>query len=872
MNTQPVVYLNYAAEDRARVADVYTRLAAAGFRPWWDADILPGENWRSATNAALESADFFLAIFTRNRGQRSGFFAQELEQAMEKQARRNRGDVFVIPVRLEPCEVPEELRHIVWVDLDTEDGWPRLLKALGQVASEPLPAPEPPTALTEACQKGNCVLYAGAGLSAAAGFPTWNRFVPFLLEWAGSAGAISPRSRDSLQKALVEGDLNLAADSIVSEIDKRDQLPRLHGFLQETFDRDVPLTRRHELIRALEFSAVLTTNFDTLLEHTFPGAAVLTPWDIENLLEQSGKRQFFIAKLYGSLDRPDSLLVSPAQYKDAIIDNRRFAEFIESIFVSHTLLFLGASLDGISAYLEGIRFRGGEQRHYALVAVSSSAWEAKAEMLRRRYGIEVLPYTESEQHHEVDEFLASLLHRVRPPEEVQAGREPRAEFDRRGRAQLTRILLENVGPFAALELELTPNWNILLGDNGVGKTTILRSIALAMCGRDAQAYARRVVRSGQPKARIVLETDQGRKYVTEVFQTSSGFEVESFPRRPLDTEGWLVLGFPPIRSATWRKCSGPQGEPTRSRSTIDDLLPLLSGEPDPRLDEVKQWIINLDYWKSKGDSAGQHPPSYYEDLRQGLFAVIKRLTEGMKIEFERVDPTSWEVLVKTDDGIVPMDAVSQGTASVMGWTGILVQRLFALFDGDVDPLKQYAIVILDEIDAHMHPVWQQSLISALSELFPHVQFIATTHSPLIVGGMQKEQVVRLVRNETGAVEKLEIPADMLMGRTDQILTGDLFGLDTTLDKKTLGLMDEYHALLGKQSIEPTQEQRLRELREELRFRIPVSQETPVERRAHEVIRLLLKQQIGETYPEIQQELLEKADQLLMAVKGKGRAV
>lgn len=92
------------------------------------------------------------------------------------------------------------------------------------------------------------------------------------------------------------------------------------------------------------------------------------------------------------------------------------AEFIESVFVSRTLLFLGVSLEGISAYLEGIRFRGGEQKHHVLVAVSGASWQARADMLQRHYGIEVLPYLENPHHAEVEEFLKSLVNRVRPLE------------------------------------------------------------------------------------------------------------------------------------------------------------------------------------------------------------------------------------------------------------------------------------------------------------------------------------------------------------------------------------------------------------------------------------------------------------------------
>jgi hypothetical protein len=63
------------------------------------------------------------------------------------------------------------------------------------------------------------------------------------------------------------------------------------------------------------------------------------------------KREFFILKVYGTPERPETVLIGPAQYEDAIAGNRSFSQFMESLFFSRTILFVGASLEGIEAYL-----------------------------------------------------------------------------------------------------------------------------------------------------------------------------------------------------------------------------------------------------------------------------------------------------------------------------------------------------------------------------------------------------------------------------------------------------------------------------------------------------------------------------------------
>ena len=130
---------------------------------------------------------------------------------------------------------------------------------------------------------------------------------------------------------------------------------------------------------------------------------------------------------------------------------------------------------------------------------------------------------------------------------------------------------------------------------------------------------------------------------------------------------------------------------------------------------------------------------------------MARLTSNVHVQFDHVDAETRRVLVRTDDGLLPIEAVSQGTASLMGWVGFLVQRLYGVFPDAPRPCHEPAIVLVDEIDAHMHPEWQQRLVQRLSEEFPGIQFIVTTHSPLIVAGMPVEQVFRFDRNAAGEV-------------------------------------------------------------------------------------------------------------------------
>ncbi|HEX4611890.1 MAG TPA: AAA family ATPase [Urbifossiella sp.] len=865
MSDTPRIYLCYAKEDRQLAERVYELLADAGFRPWIDfRDVPAGAKWQEYTRKAQGEADLFLPLISSSWSSIS--FGQEIRNALARARRRGEG-IYLIPVILDQpgqLRIPSDLREYRGVELYQAGGETDLIRAVNQaVAPGPVPAPAPPRALARACAAGECVLYVGAGLSAPMGLPMWGGLVRELLAWAEEERLVQHPMLASLTQSL-ESDTDLVADHVYDAARAAERLEGLVETLRRLFlNRDATPGPNHDLLRRVGFAAVLTTNFDNLLEQTFKNAPVYIPRETEPLLDALSRREFYLLKLYGTLNRPESVLIAPRQYEDEIAGNPAVSQFMESLFVSRTLLFVGASLAGIEEYLRGIRFRGVlSRRHYALVAVTGSAWRAKAEALRRRYQIEVLPYELSADHKEVEDFLVALLAGVqnRPEAAATAG-------GRRERSWLSRLRLENVGPFRDLDLTLDRNWNVLLGNNGVGKSSVLRAVAAALCGREAQLYADRLVRYDGTAGKVILGTsnEDGVKaeYVTELSRTGTGTEVKSLPGRVLEAEGWLAVGFPALRTVSWRRANGPQLEEGRRRPIADDVLPLITGDPDPRVDSLKQWLVNLDY-RIKDQSNPRR--DRYQELLSEFFQVIGRLTGGLRVQFRRVDLDRGRVVLETDDGEVPLEAVSQGTVSLLGWVGVLMQRLYEVYDDQPKPLEQYALVLMDEIDAHMHPEWQQELVPALSKEFPNTQFLVTTHSPLIVGGMDVKHVFRFGRDGATAT-RIALEPDAMMGRADQVLTGGGFGLITTVDKKTREEIDRYRELLGKRDLTPDEQAQLDRLRQTLAFRLPGPQEGQVERRASELLKALLWSQVADHHPEAQEGLLKKAEQLFTALRG-----
>lgn len=719
-----------------------------------------------------------------------------------------------------------------------------------------IPLPTVPGDLVEKCVAGECVLYAGAGLNAQAGLPVWRELLGEMIDWALRQGAIGLELGQSLRAAVRQGELEAASESLLDALGK--DRHQLYEFLRtKIYGNEVP-SEVHEKLQAIPFASVLTTNFGKIIEKTDLGLnrAVYTPRDAEALLGTVSAKSRFILKLYGDLLKPETVILSAGEYEAAVATNQQFSTFLETLFFSRTLLFLGASMYGIEDYLRGIKFSATRSRtHYALVDVRDAgpAWELKMEALAKKYQITVLPYVPTPGHPEVKQFVDELAVSVAKgiaEKETDGALSPSTV----PMGRLEYVELTNIGPFERLEWALQPGWNILLGDNGVGKSNVLKAIAFAVCGRDARKHGNRTLRTGSPEGTILLKTSRATTYKTTIRQGDVEAEVVCEPGRPLEAEGWLALGFPPSRVLSWDRPSSAEQRVPRHPSA-DDSLPLVEGPRDPRMDKVKQWLVNIDYWikdarEKKGDT------KELEMMRDDFFACIGELIGGTKFTYEGIGE-GFEVRVRTHDGVVPVEKISQGTASLVGWVAILLQRMYETPQANVPPRERQVIVLVDEIDAHMHPAWQQRIVPSLTKLFPNVQFIATTHSPLIVGGMSLEQVTRLERDADGKIVKAKIDPDMTYGRSDQVLTGDLFKLDSTLK---LGPNDkEYRELLAKSSRTESEEKRYKELYKLISTHLPSpGANTKLERRARDLVRAVMKPEQLDSMPaDLRDELVRK---------------
>jgi hypothetical protein len=267
-----------------------------------------------------------------------------------------------------------------------------------------------PSLLVDACLNGDCVLYAGAGLSAQGGLPVWNDCVRELVNWAAYNKLVPAGVIDAAQLDLSRGQTGAAADLLATALEGLEH--DLHSYLRHRFCVASELPAAHALIKQIDFPGLITTNLDNLLDRTFPysGGRVYTAADCEVLLKAATRRDFFLLKPFGDLDEPHTIRLGPTQCERVIESNPACSDFIEQLLQRRTLLFLGSSLEGIERDLGYIPLQAKmDHKHYAFVSVVGEEWKAAAERLSERYGIQVLSYKAVlDSHSEVVDFLTKL--------------------------------------------------------------------------------------------------------------------------------------------------------------------------------------------------------------------------------------------------------------------------------------------------------------------------------------------------------------------------------------------------------------------------------------------------------------------------------
>lgn len=347
----------------------------------------------------------------------------------------------------------------------------------------------------------------------------------------------------------------------------------------------------------------------------------------------------------------------------------------------------------------------------------------------------------------------------------------------RSRARyVEHISIENIASIESLGLDLaapasdrTPCF-ALLGNNGVGKSTVLKCLAIALSGRQ---YARRL----RLTSNSVLRDDcVSGAIAVRLTGYSTPIVVRARRNRPLEfdtTEARaLVVGYGATRLLATRR---HKPKPGMAHAKIDNLF-----DPFLPLSDASRWLAAL-------------PPHRFADASDTLRAL---LPEEDDPRLTSPGPSETELALSVaSDSPRRLSQLSDGYQSLLG---LAVDLMDVMHEQGYESMKSaQGIALVDELGNHFHPRWRMRIVESLRRAFPQVQFVFSTHDPLCLHGLGNGEVAVLQRLRNRRVFAVEDLPNVEGLRVDQLLTSEHFGLDTTVDPQTEEDMRRYRALSEK---------------------------------------------------------------------------
>ena len=233
--------------------------------------------------------------------------------------------------------------------------------------------------------------------------------------------------------------------------------------------------------------------------------------------------------------------------------------------------------------------------------------------------------------------------------------------------------------------------------------------------------------------------------------------------------------------------------------------------------DVEEILQDLDYARLKFNTKRDN--DYFEEVKKMIVRVLQLdSSEDIHINpTKRIkgSPNPDGVSFKTYSGEVGISALSLGYKTTLAWTFDLAWRLYENYSESTKPLDEPAIVLIDELDLHLHPKWQLRIMDDLTNVFPNVQFIATSHSPLLVQSNPSSTNFAVIKKNENEV-LIENDPELIKGwRVDQILNSEYFGVKISRPPETEKLFEKRDKLLLRLNRSSQEEKELQNLQQEI---------------------------------------------------------
>lgn len=353
--------------------------------------------------------------------------------------------------------------------------------------------------------------------------------------------------------------------------------------------------------------------------------------------------------------------------------------------------------------------------------------------------------------------------------------------------KIEKMTIDNINGIKHLDLTFNKGLNLICGENGVGKTTILRAIThYYMNGNDI--YIKKHFDSEKGTVNIqLLGENKGLYY--EVTKFVPGYVERYSPEFKKSNQ---ILYFSSLREIKYEQldsipASNNVDTDVNSISHSTSLL-LLGAEKD-----TKKWLANRCAFYIIGSLKPYQKQNF--ELCKKVFNLIDN-----KLQIETISETC-EIIFEFNGNEIFFEMLSDGYKSCISILVGIIKEIEYRFP-ETNAVDFDGIIMIDEIDIHLHPQWQAKLIKVLKETFPRAQIIATTHSPSVLQNATAREIIPLYKDENGDVniKELHLGEYGLQGWTLEEIMKDVMGMEATTSDLYVQTIKEFDDAMYEENV------------------------------------------------------------------------
>lgn len=413
--------------------------------------------------------------------------------------------------------------------------------------------------------------------------------------------------------------------------------------------------------------------------------------------------------------------------------------------------------------------------------------------------------------------------------------------------RIDKIHIQNFRGIENLKIDLHPHFNLLIGENGSGKTAILEAMAVGIGaffsgmpgvnsrhirdtdlryfkspeGSHEYAFKTRVEALGRVDKELIgwYKEREGKEGSNKMGNRSLIRAIsEEINKTVRDSKRTILLDLPVLAyystARLWKEGRENKKQDEKEKK-VKNLPSRYRGYKDA-LEIKSTFSIMLDWFKGKFlDKAANDETSFQLECVKEV--IIKNIPNAKNIKwvFDK-DKIQTLYIVFENQSEVPFHFLSDGYRNLLAIFADLAYRCVTLNPhfGKESNLKSEGVVLIDELDLHLHPAWQQDIVKKLKQSFPKIQFVATTHSPFILQEMEDNEVYRI----NSSADEILLPLKGINRLGVEDIAENVQGVDTpnmsSKREEMFKAAEEYYKLLDSAEKEKNN-QKLLELKDKL---------------------------------------------------------